>query len=242
MPPPNQNTFSIIRSRAGCSDNPTIVQARAALRAITCNEILKPTSSGSNCETQDVQYLLPSLPSSSSSTGGYASLSFIPEVEIPIPQVLVYDKSADIDDTNDAHVYIVGHTVRRVIKCPICLIALTHSSTENQFIKGKSFEGCRLCDPVDEVVSDFEKMKVIVNCILSRIPHSPNLSATILQHSDINKLFCFSSVHDPCRQRVQSLLLKSFCCFLIRVFCTRTNENLKSHRQQTLKKYKKIMQ
>lgn len=155
---------------------------------------------------------------------------------------MVLDNSVDIDETSDAHVYVVGHTIRRVIKCPTCFGALSHAVTENDFIRLKKFKDCNLCDPLAEVVADFQKMKALVSSLLAQIPHFANISSTILQHSEVKVLFDFTFIHDSCRRQVQISLLKSFCSFLIRVFCTRTNEKLKNRQHQTLKKYKKIMQ
>lgn len=161
---------------------------------------------------------------------------------IEIPHPILTSNETDIDGTTDAYAYVIGHTIRRFIKCPTCLDSLLHRETKSHFIQLKTFEGCSLADPVQSVVVDFQHMKSLVFSILSHTPHLANLSAHIVSDSRVKRLFCFSFVHSACRLSVQEILIKASCAFYIRVFCTRTNEKIKSSRQQTLKKFKKIVQ
>lgn len=241
-----QNLFSVIRSRAGCSDNPTVVQARAALRAITCNELIQSSSKSKNCETVSLEFLLPSLPvscppSRDSTDGNVEVLSDLRASEILLPESLAEHQPVEV--SHDAYAYVAGYNIRRFVTCRQCIACLISPSVRTPFIKNKSFTNCTLYDPVPPVICEVEKMKCKVFSLLNdHVPHLVKLSCVLLSHPEISCLFNFDFVHEHCRNHVQQVLLASFCRFFIRVFCMRRTESIKTHRQQSLKKFKKLVQ
>lgn len=231
--------FSAIRARGGYNDNPTVAQARAALRAVTCNELIKSTSASKNCETTDMDFLLPTLPPKEVSTSFVESNE--PEPVDEIPEVL----SGIIDDVTpihrDAYAYVTGHTIRRFITCKTCLDALISPTVQTPFVRNKSYVGCVLFDPIQPVVEEVECLKVKAFAFLDQVAHLDGIVAKMKSHVDIRNMFLFDFLHHGCREAVQKVLLTCFCSFFVKVFCLRKCENIKTHRMQTLKKMKKLV-
>lgn len=243
---PFQNVFSALRSRGGFNDNPTVVQAHAAIRAITCNELLQSTSTSKNCENVDSKFLLPSLPvvTLSDSQKQTETVDDTPVPELPVYSTNEQSSSESSQPTDvhyDAYAYVAGYTIRRFITCSQCKTALLSPTVRTPFIEAKCYSGCTLQDPVNALTNDVMAMEVKTLCLLDQVAHLEGVSKIILERPEISCLFYFDFIHEKCRKSVQDLLLNAFCRFFIRVFCLRKNEKMKTSKKQTLSKFKKLV-
>lgn len=244
-----QNTFSVIRGKGGFNDNPTMVQARSALRLVTCNNLIKANSIGRNCEDTSLEYLLPTLPSEPEANTGDApgpSTSFQPVIPARTSVDDVIDSIVQSGDVNtiddDAYSYITGYNIRRTIKCKTCISALTKPYSDTGFIRHKTFEGCALFNPIDAITRDVLEIKTTVFSLLPKIGHYDNLSKFLVSYEPFSNHFNYEFLHPNCKEAVHTTLLEAFCKFFIRVYCLRKNEVLRSNKQQSLKKYQKLVQ
>lgn len=155
--------FSLIRGRGGHNDNPTTVQAKAALRGIVCNNMIKQTSKGQNCESTDLCFLLPSIPSEPDPENTESSDAENKELLDIMTKITLDDDRFDVDldaDVDEATSYVTGHGIQRVILCDDCKKNLRKSSSCNSFMSHKTYdETCQLYCPRDEVVSDVISLK-----------------------------------------------------------------------------------
>lgn len=221
--------FSVVRSRGGFNQNPTLIQSCAALHAITCNRLITTTSSKTNCERLDLDYLLPKVPepvtpcpvpvedipaiTDPTIPGWTCDLDAEPSSSIPLPV-------SDVPMDRDAYAYVAGYSIHRFIKCTSCQQSLLTSMIRRPFIKEKMYEGCILYDPIDALVDEVEKLKVKVFVFLEQVPHLDKIHEKLLDHPEISCLFHFSFIHIQCQPKVKYELLKNFCLFFIKVFCT----------------------
>ena len=108
-----QNMFSLIRGRGGHNDNPTTVQAKAALRGVVCNNIIRSTSKGQNCEDVELHFLLPSIPAEPANT---ESSDDDKEILHSVTEALAKDEfDVDLDaNVDEASSYVTGHAAFNV--------------------------------------------------------------------------------------------------------------------------------
>ena len=241
--------FSAIRRKGGYNDNPTVTQARAALKSIVSSEILSnaPEKSGTNCEPKTISFLLPSVNSlvnfetevssyDSSETPEFSIL----DLPLELQEVTIVDESSSSD--SQCYFYVGGYFLKRFIKCDDCRVKLSSQEPQTSFVKHKQFINCSLKDPIHDLVTDLKIAKEKVFLLLSQIAHLPNLVATISNHSELSNLFCYSFLSESCRNTIQKTLLVESCKFFIKLFCSRKNDNLKTKKKQQLNKFKKLLQ
>lgn len=226
--------FSVIRSKGGHNDNPTVTQARAALRTITCNNLIRTPSTGTNCERTDIEFLLPSIPKCLNSDTTDCN------EEPLITEAMEFD-NVDIDKDQDVSAYVTGHAIFRLVKCKECNLQLCENIANDKFIQFKTYsDNCKLKQPREEVVSDVIAMKNYVFGILSRVAHHTNVSEIISHNQCVDSLFCYSFISESCRLHLQTILKQFFIKFFIKVYCKRKQETISSMTQQKKKKYKKL--
>ena len=227
--------FSVIRARSGHNDNPTVTQARAALRAIACNNLIRTSSAGTNCEDTNVDILLPAIPQtlSDEETEDNEDLFKIEDIEFD---------AIDLDKDVDVSPYVTGHAINRLIECKECTAQLCDNSSNDSFISFKTYnDSCNLRKPRQEVVSDVISLKNYVFSIMSRVAHHKNLSDIVSSNSCVNSLFFFSFISDSCRMSVQLKMKHYFIKFFIKLYCIRKQESISSMNYQKRKKYKKLI-
>lgn len=152
------------------------------------------------------------------------------------------DENIELLLSDSAVTYVAGHIIRRYVTCATCLSALIKETMSTSFIVAKCYSAnCFMFDPNPQVMQHVETMQNKSMTILNQVPHLFNLSEIIVNHPEVSHLFHYDFIHENCRQSLQSLLLNGFAKFFIRTYCTRKNETLKTNRQQTLKKLKKLV-
>jgi hypothetical protein len=154
---------------------------------------------------------------------------------------VVISTNSNLNADHDAYAYVTGYIIRRFISCDTCKAALTKSSIRTPFINIKCYDGCVLFDPVDDVTNDVDLLKNRAFAFLEQVAHIDKVSAHLQKHTDIQDLFDLKFIHSSCQSAVKSILLKSFCNFFIKVYCLRRTQSLTNHKQQTINKYKKLI-
>lgn len=236
--------FSVIRSKGGHCSNPTTVQARAALRSITCNDLIKP-SSRKNCESTDFQFLLPRLPESSADSQKTGELSTFQTSDIERETEVM--ESISLNDfrapelKSEASIYVAGYFIHRFVLCPTCKSILTESNITSCFVKEKCFKSNELLQPKQYVIDDFNKMNWLSHIFLSQVSHLPDISSLMIAHPEIEPLFNFNLHSSTCKANTQRILLNACSKFFIKLFCKRTTESFKASKTQTLNKFKKLL-
>lgn len=266
---PMQNMFATIRDRGGRTTNPIVSQARASLRAITCNELLHSASKRTNCDNStNMPFLLPKLPpTESASTPGEEVTSYDSSIHayfnpssvssssdpivppsssthssVPFSSVSLASVYSSAPTDYDVSAYICGAIVKRFVTCNMCRQQLSKESSSGH-IKNKCYnDNCTLIEPVNDLVNAFNKIRDSSFSLLKECAHLNNISKVLQEHPSITNQCDLSFIHNSkCRSNLNIELSENFCKFFIKVHCIRENQKRKSHKQQTLNKFKKLV-
>lgn len=220
--------FSLVRAKGGFNDHPTVIQARAALRSITCNRVVNTIAKNKNCEDYDLDFLLPSIKPLQKSS--------LPPTDI-IVETTDYPEFSEYEV--EALKYVCGYMIYRFISCKLCKEKLIKNTT-SLYIQFKQYSNSSLCEAIDDVIHDAEVCKLYTFQLLEQISHLPSCFEFILNYEKIVHLFNFPFLHnDDCKLNVQKVLQYHFVLMCTKTFCKRSNESFVTMSQQ--KKYENKM-
>ena len=229
-----QNSFALIRARGGHNPHPTVDQAKAAVRALACNQILRPLHQSANCEpdpahppdntsvmTETNDSL--SIPPNHISHQHQESLPSHPEISIDFRQTDIYDQKDVVEE--EILNYVHGSIIRRFVSCCACVKNMSANEVNN-LIKNKTISGCRMICP--KLVPAITHIRNFVFLSLPSIGHLQNISSTL--KTECEKLFDinFHFAHKQCAIALFDVLLLEIVKFFVRVYCKRRNEKMKN--------------
>ena len=236
-----QNTFSLIRARGGHNPHPNVEQARAAVRAVSSNQIMtsiRPNES--NCEEdmeENVAVRINNIsnraeqslqaPMSLSSEDAASPEFLSPILEIPVEfeagSLLKMKDCVEQEVMN----YIYGNIIFRFVDCAECREHMSDEESKSRLIVNKTLPHCHLVCP--KLLPIINQIRNFVLTFLPQIGHLPNISSILSQEFE-NLFFptCnFHFLHEQCRDRLHKVVLREVVKCFIRVFCKRKNEALK---------------
>ena len=209
-------------------------QAKAAVRALSCNQILRPLHphQSSNCEREPddndsipIAYPTRTVSTNNSASSSASSNPSQSEICVDFAWTDISKKTDAVEE--DVLNYVLGSIIRRFVSCDACLNNMTSSSETqpNDFLKNKTLPGCNMICP--KLVPVITNIRNFVFLSLPSIGHIENISLTL--KVECEKIFeiDFDFLHDKCKSSLSDTVLLEIVKFFLRVYCKRRNEKLK---------------
>lgn len=191
-----ENCFSQIRGYNGFNDRPEIRTFRGALRSVCINNILKPLSSGRNCEDDDGHQLITissstsstvNLPMASDDLGQISANTHCETFNVSPPEDVTSERAELNAVEDDILFYVAGATLRRYSTCPDCCSVLRRSRDDKVgvFLHFKQYHDINdgLIALTDQAHDVFRQLESLFRRRITQLNKEGLIIHTLLQES-----------------------------------------------------------